>query len=79
VKLEGEKESLSSKNVSSKCLQLNEMTPRAKGRRDPFIAPKRNLPIGMSETWTCRGWRSDMSDNSFYNPALAPDISGAGA
>jgi hypothetical protein len=44
-----------------------------------FIAPKRNLLAGLSETRTCLGWRSDMFSNSIWNLALALDMFGAGA
>jgi hypothetical protein len=30
-------------------------------RGGPFIAPKGNLAIGVSETWTCSDRESDMS------------------
>jgi hypothetical protein len=49
-----------------------------KGHGPPFIAPKRNLPIGVSEIQTCPGWRPDMSAKRLWNPALPLDMSSAG-
>jgi hypothetical protein len=45
----------------------------------PFIAPKRNLSVGVSKIQTCPGWGADMSANGYWNPALAPDMFGASA
>jgi hypothetical protein len=42
------------------CLQVNRVANRAEGRGGPFIAPRRNLSVGVSETRTCRGWGSNM-------------------
>jgi hypothetical protein len=49
-----------------------------RGRGGPFIAPKRNLLIEVLGIQTCLGWKPDMSTKVYWNPALAPDMSGAG-
>jgi hypothetical protein len=78
VKLEGERESLSSRNIGSKGLQVSGVVKRAEGAWASFYSPKRNLPIGVSEIRTCPTRGPDMSAKGYWNPALAPDISGAG-
>jgi hypothetical protein len=39
----------------------------------PFIAPQRNMPVGVSETRTCLSWGPDMSSNHLWNPTLESD------
>jgi hypothetical protein len=45
-------------------------------RGGPFIAPQKNLVIGVSETRTCSGRGPDMSENPLWKPAWGPDMSG---
>jgi hypothetical protein len=45
-------------------------------REGPFIAPQKNLVIGVSETRTCSGRGPDMSENPLWKPAWGPDMSG---
>jgi hypothetical protein len=53
--------------------------PTEGGRHGPpFIAPKMNLSVGVSEIRTCSVRGPDMFANGYWNPALAPDMSGAG-
>jgi hypothetical protein len=49
-----------------------------RGHVPPFIAPKRNLPIGVLEIQTCPARGPDMSRKGYWNPALAPDMSDVG-
>jgi hypothetical protein len=46
------------------------------GRRPPFIAPKRNLSVGVSEIWICLTSGPDMSGKCYWNLTLALDMSG---
>jgi hypothetical protein len=39
-----------------------------------FIAPKRNLPVGVSEIQTCPTKRLDMFEKDYWNPILATDM-----
>jgi hypothetical protein len=51
---------------------------KVRGRGPPFITPKRNLPVGVSEFQTCPARGLDMSANDYWNLALATDMSGTG-
>jgi hypothetical protein len=44
-------------------------------RGGPFIAPQENLGVGLSETRTCLGRGSNMSDQPLWNSAWGPDMS----
>jgi hypothetical protein len=75
MKLRGER--LRAQESISKYLQCeNEWPPMLERRGGPFIAPQENLAIGVSETRTCPGRRSDMSGQPLWNPAWGPDMSG---
>jgi hypothetical protein len=41
----------------------------------PFIAPQRNMSVGVSETQTYLSWGPDMSGNHLWNPTLESDKS----
>jgi hypothetical protein len=69
---------LSSRSVGSNSFQVNGVPMEQRGRGPPFIAPKRNLPVRVSEIQTCSARRPDMSGNHYWNPILAPEMSGAG-
>jgi hypothetical protein len=47
-------------------------------RHEPFIAPQENLCVVVSETRTCPGQVSDMSDQPLCNLAWGPDMFGPG-
>lgn len=53
---EREREVLSSRKVDSRCFQNRRVANRAEGVWGPLIAPRRNLPVGVSEAQTCLGW-----------------------
>jgi hypothetical protein len=61
------------------------VTSHAREAWGSFIALQENLAVGVSETWTCPGRRSDMSGHRLWNPAAKPDnaerpdMSGLGA
>jgi hypothetical protein len=55
-----------------------EWTNELKGCVPPFIAPKRNLSVEVSEIQTCPTMRPDMSEKGYWNSSLAPDMSGVG-
>jgi hypothetical protein len=42
-----------------------------------FYTPKGNMPIGLSEIRTCPTRSLDISGKCYWNPVLAPDMSGA--
>jgi hypothetical protein len=67
---------LSSRSFGSKDFHVNGVANRVKGRgwRPPFIGPIGNLPVGVSEIWTCLARRPDMSRKHYRNPVLAPDM-----
>jgi hypothetical protein len=48
------------------------------GHGPPFIAPKRNLPIGVFKIQTCPIRGPDMSGKGYWNPALASDMFSVG-
>jgi hypothetical protein len=48
-----------------------------RGVETSFYAPKGNLPIGVSKIWTCPVRSPDISGKCYWNPVLAPNISGA--
>jgi hypothetical protein len=73
-----ERPSLSSRSFGSKCLHVNKVSNWAKGAWGSFYSPQGNLAVRVLETRTCPGCGPDISDKSLWNPALAPDISGAG-
>jgi hypothetical protein len=47
--------------------------------RGPFIAPKRNLPVGVSENRTCPVSGAEHVWNPSLNPSMALDMSGVWA
>jgi hypothetical protein len=59
VKLERERESLSSRSSGLKDFQVNGVVETS------FYRPHRNLLVGVSEIQTCPARRSDMSEK-FY-------------
>jgi hypothetical protein len=63
VKLEREREVLSSRKVVLRCFQNSRVGNRVKGAWWGVIATRRNLPVGVSETRTCPGWGPYMSGN----------------
>jgi hypothetical protein len=65
VKLERERESLSSRSSGLKDFQVNGVANGAKGVETSFYRPHRNLLVGVSEIQTCPARRSDMSEK-FY-------------
>jgi hypothetical protein len=69
---------LSSRSVGSKCFQVSGVNNEAKGCGAPFIAPKKNLPIGVSEIRTCPARKPAMSRKGYWNLVLVPDMSHVG-
>jgi hypothetical protein len=72
------RESLSSRSFGSYYFQVNGVANGVRGWRPPFIPPKGNLPVEVSEIHTCPAKRPDMSEKCYWNPVLALDKSGAG-
>jgi hypothetical protein len=70
------RECLNLRNVGSKVYKWVKCPAEWRTHGAPFIARKKNLSIGMSEIRACPGWGPNMSVNSYWNPVLAPNMSG---